>query len=134
MTQFWLIVGAVGALIGSAGVGGMLKAWLDHKRGQRAQTDEVALALVRTLTERVDKLEAGQVIERQRCDDELRVLRHRINGWKQLFYSLLHLFDMPAKQRSTALDAVRQEMATLEHTEAAETGAMLGARHVEAAE
>ncbi len=135
MMPTWVaILGGVAALVGSAGIGGLLKVWLDHKRGKRHQTDSVALALVETLTARVDKLEKQQAIERDRCDDELRVVRHRIQGWKQLFYSLLHLFDMPAKQRADALNGVRSEMAALEAAEKAETGAMFGGRHVEPAE
>ena len=105
-----------------------MKTWLDHSRGKRKQTDEVALALVAKLEERVEKLESALDEERRRCDDELRLLRHRIGGWKQLFYSLLHLFDMPERQRKETLEAVRKEMAALERAEAAETGAMLGAR------
>lgn len=130
----WTILAAAGALIGSAGIGGLFKAWLDHKRGKRAQSDNVALALVGKLEKRIDALEAAQALERERCDDELRILRHRIGGWKQLFYSLLHLFDMPARQRKDTLAAVRLQMDTLEQAEATETGAMLGARQKEAGE
>lgn len=124
----WTIAVAFAALLGSAGLGGVLKTWLDHKRGKRKQTDDVALALVEKLEKRIDSLEESQESERQRCDAELRILRHRIGGWKQLFYSLLHLFDLPAAQRRNTLEAVRQEMAALEQAERTETGAMLGAR------
>lgn len=130
----WTIVAVAAGLIGSAGLGGMLKTWLDHQRGKRAQSDSVALALVEKLEKRIDGLEAAQAEERTRCDDELRILRHRIGGWKQLFYSLLHLFDMPARQRKDTLETVRKQMATMEQAEAAETGAMLGARQRDAAE
>ena len=132
LAENWLtVLATLGALVGTAGLGGILKTWLDHKRGKRAQTDSVALALVEKLEGRIDKLESSLAGERQRCDDELRILRHRIGGWKQLFYSLLHLFDMPAGQRRKTLEAVRKEMAALEQAEAAETGAMLGARQKE---
>ncbi|GEM_PF-6071955 len=121
-------IGAAIGVLGSAGLGGLVKTWLDHKRERRAQSDGVALELVKQLTERVDKLERSLAEERARCEAELRMMRHRIGGWKQLFYSLLHLFDLPARQRKDTLDSVRREMAALETAEKAETGAMLGAR------
>lgn len=138
----WVAIASVIAtLIGGAGVAGVLKVWLDHKRGKRKQTDDVSLAWAAKFEQRAEqaedriaKLEDQQAIERQRCDDELRIVRHRIQGWKQLFYSLLHLFDMPQRQRKDTLEAVRKQMAALEQAEAAETGAMLGARHQEPAE
>lgn len=122
------ILAIFGALGGTAGIAAVMKVWLDHKRGKRKQTDEVALALVDTLKERVDKLEDTIASERQRCDDELRIVRHRIQGWKQLFYSVLHVIDMPARQRKDRLEGVRMEMAALEEAEKAETGNMMGAR------
>lgn len=122
------LIVTIASLIGAGGAGGLIKTWLDHKRGKRAQTDQVALELVERLERRVEKLERSLDEERERCESEMRMLRHRIGGWKQLFYSLLHLFDLPDRQRRETLEKIRAQMAELEKVEAAETGAMLGAR------
>lgn len=128
MTSIATVIAIIAGLLGSAGLGGVFAKYLDHKAGERKQTDEVALAMAQRLGERVDKLEKQQVIERERCDVELRNLRHRISGWKQLFYSLMHLLDLPEGRRREALGTIRDQMATLEQTEALETGALMGSR------
>ncbi len=82
------------------------------------------MGLVSRLEGRVEKLEAALEKERDRCDAELKVLRHRINNQRTLIYSLLHLFDVPVAKRKAALDGIRSELATLEQAEALEKGAM----------
>lgn len=120
------VLTSLGALLGAAGLGGWFKTWLDHKAGKRKQTDEVALELVGKLTGRVEKLERDLVDERARCEIELRLLRHDKNRLHQLIYSLLHLFDVPARQRKVLLDSVRGELAAMEAASAAEKGAVIG--------
>lgn len=114
------VVGLILSAIGTAGIGGMLKTWLDHKRGERKQTDDVAMALVNRLETRVEKLEGDLEKERARCDAELGVHRHMNRNQRAMIYALLHLFDMPAARRKTALVAIRTELAAMELAEAQE--------------
>jgi len=132
----WItIAGMVFGAIGTAGIGGMLKTWLDHLRGKRRQSDEVAMGLVERLETRVGLLEgkldsADEAIkeERARCDAELGVHRHRIRNQRQIIYSLLHLFDVPAARRKDMIAGVRADLAAMEQAEAAEIGAVRAAR------
>lgn len=78
--------------------------------------------------ERMEKIEAAASSERERCEAELRIVKHRLTGGRQIIYSLLHLFDLPAARRKAMLERVRQDIAAIEQAEAAEVGAMLGAR------
>lgn len=121
------IVAIVAGILGSAGLGGVLKTWLDHQRGKRKQTDDVAMGLVEKLEKRIEKLEADLDLERARCDAELRVLRHRMNNQRTMIYSLLHLFDVPAGKRKDMLAGIRTELAALEQAEATEKGAVVAA-------
>lgn len=121
LAQHWLaILGVLATLVGTAGLGGMLKTWLDHKRWKRKDTDEVALELVKRLEGRVTKLEGDLERERAACAADLAVHRHRINNQRQMIYSLLHLFEMPATRRRDALTAIRSEIAGMENAEATE--------------
>lgn len=60
--------------------------------------------------------------ERDRCDAELRVVKHRERRSRHLIYSLLHLFDLPAARRKEMLSSIRAELAALEKAEALESG------------
>lgn len=121
------IFGVIFGAIGTAGIGGMLKTWLDHTRGKRKQSDEVAMALVERLEARVAVLEGSLEQERTRCDAELGVHRHRINNQRLIIYSLLHLFDVPVARRKEMLANVRAELAAMEHAEAHEKGIIAAA-------
>jgi hypothetical protein len=117
----------LGAILGPAGIGFLLKTWLDHQRGKRKQSDDVAMALVEKLEARVEKLEGSLEREQERCEAMLGVHRHRINNQRTLIYSLLHLFDMPAARRKAALVIVRAELASMEQAEAVEKGIVAAA-------
>jgi hypothetical protein len=114
------IIIAVVGVIGTAGIGGMLKTLLDHKRGVRAQSDGVALDLVKQLSERVKTLEAAREQDHAKCEAELQVHRHRINNQRTMIYSLLHLFGLPPDQQTEAVKRVREDLARLEQAEATE--------------
>lgn len=116
LTALTLVLGAVG----TAGFGGIIKASLDHKRGVRKQSDDVAMALVNKLDARVDVLEKNLAAERANCEAQLGAHRHRINNLRTTIYSLLHLFDVPSARRKQMLDAIRTDIATMEATEATE--------------
>lgn len=125
-------------LLGTAGLGGLLKTLLDHQRGKRKQTDDVAMELVKLLEERVGRLEQEASAERARCDErlerqaveynhklaqneaEMGVLRHRVNNQRMMIYSLLHLFEVPATRRKEQLDGIRKNLAAMEQAEAVE--------------
>jgi hypothetical protein len=139
------VLGCLAALVGTAGLGGILKTWLDHKRGKRAQTDSIALALVGKQGARIDALERELKTERERCEDrlqkieaeqhaerrrsdvELRHLRHRANNMRQIIYALLHLFDVPTRQRKGMLAGIREELLAIETAETIEKGSLLAA-------
>ena len=78
-------IGAALGLLGSAGLGGLVKTWLDHKRERRAQSDGVALELVKTLGVRVDQLEDALSEERARCEAD--GIAGRVT-WTALFVKL----------------------------------------------
>jgi uncharacterized membrane-anchored protein YhcB (DUF1043 family) len=48
------------------------------------------------ITETEEKLRQELRDERAHCEKELRLVRHRERGGRQIIYSLLHLFDMPS--------------------------------------
>jgi thymidine phosphorylase len=114
------IIIAVVGVIGTAGIGGMLKTLLDHKRGVRAQSDGVALDLVKQLSERVKTLEAAREQDHAKCEAELGVHRHRLNNQKQIIYALLFVFEMPPERQPEAVKRVREDLARLEQAEATE--------------
>jgi hypothetical protein len=65
--------------------------------------------------------------ERDRCDAELRLLRHRSNRSRQMIYDLLHLFDIPAARRKAMLSSIREEIASVEKAEAEEWATLAAA-------
>lgn len=125
------MLAAFGALAGTAGLGGMMKVWLDHRATKRRQTDEVALELAQRLGRRVEQLERDLQADRARCDAELRVLRHRTQNQRQLIYQLLHLFDVPAVRRKGMLASIRTDLAAIEAAEATESGLVSAAAIME---
>lgn len=60
-----------------------------------------------------------------RCEAELRIVRHRDRGSRQMIYALLHIFDMPEEARAKALAGIRSELAAMEQAEATETAILL---------
>lgn len=103
MNNVALLATIVGAMLGTAGLGGILK----------------------ILFSRIHKLELDLEKERVRCDNKLRVLYHRSRNQRSLIYSFLHLFDLPAEHRERLLGRVREQLATIEQAEALEVGAAL---------
>ncbi len=68
-----------------------------------------------------ERLRKELLRERMRCEAELRVVRHRTKNQRQIIYSLLHLFDLPASRRKELLAKIRAELASIEEAEAAES-------------
>lgn len=84
----------------------------------------LVIRMVGPWRKQIDDLEARMrkelLTERDRCDAELRMLRHRDRNRRQMIYNLLHLFDLPAARRRPILDSIRAELAAIEQAEAAE--------------
>lgn len=112
-------------IIGSAGLGGLFKTWLDHKRGARKQTDDVALALVQQLTERITRLEDQQVRERENCDNELRAMRHKLNNIDAAFDGVMFAIEATPENAKDIVAKAREARATQRQQEAQETAALL---------
>lgn len=74
------------------------------------------------ISELEERLRGELLRERQRCEAELRVVRHRTRNQRQIIYSLLHLFDIPAARRKEMLASIRADLAALEQAEATESG------------
>lgn len=115
-----IIIGFLTTLIGGAGIGGILKTWLDHKRASRTQTDEVALTLVARLEGRVATLEKALEMEHARCESQLAVNRHQINNLKSMLDGLLLIWDMPPAKRAKHIENIKARRAELEQLETLE--------------
>lgn len=125
MTASWFyIVSIMGGFVGSAGLGGMLKTWLDHKRGVRKATDEVALSLVTQLTNRIEILEAESARERVLCDAKLGIQRHRINNLSGNFDALLLLIEMAPEKAADMVAKIKERRSQQEQAEAVEKAAL----------
>jgi hypothetical protein len=74
-----------------------------------------------------ERLRLELLQERRRCEAELRVVRHRTRNQRQIIYSLLHLFDLPATRRKELLASIRADLAALEQAEATESGIVASA-------
>lgn len=143
---WWVaVITACAALVGSAGIGGILKTWFDHKRGARAQTDSVALSLVETLSLRVTQLEEKAESDQASCEERLRdqkaesdrklamqdnqlmIMRHRIRNGRQIIYSMISIMELPTTKRLASLDRIRKELGSMEQAEATEVAIIAAA-------
>lgn len=87
LSQWPVIITGLGGLGGGTFVTGVLAHRRETRRdvttaaqAKREQTDEVALALVTKLEQRISALETEQVREREACDLRIRDLTHRLNN------------------------------------------------------
>jgi hypothetical protein len=125
LSSHWVaLLGILGTLFGGAGLGGILKTWLDHKRGVRKDTDEVALSLVNQLKQRVETLETASERERVLCDARLAVQRHRINNLSSNFDALLLLIEMAPEKAAEMVAKIKERRAAQEQAEAVEKAAL----------
>lgn len=76
----------------------------------------------RQIDEMEERLRTELRAERTRCEAELRVVKHRERASRQMIYSLLHLFDLPAARRKEMLVNIRADLAIIEQAEALESG------------
>jgi hypothetical protein len=75
------------------------------------------------ITQTEEKLRQELRDERMHCERELRLVRHRERGGRQIIYSLLHLFNMPSgEKREGALEVIHATLSEMERVEAMEAG------------
>jgi hypothetical protein len=73
------------------------------------------------ISETEEKLRKELLDERRRCEAELRLVRHRERGSRQIIYSLLHVAGLPSgAKRDGALESIRATLVELERVEAEE--------------
>jgi homoserine dehydrogenase len=121
----WLVVSSMAmGLIGTGGVGYLLKTVLDHKQRIRKQTDEVAMSLVMQQSERITQLEASIERERALCDAKLGVQRHRVNNLSMNFDSMLMIMELAPEKAVDAVRAIKERRAQQDTAEAVEKGAV----------
>jgi hypothetical protein len=126
-SEHWpAILTALIALIGSGGLGVMMKTWLDHRRGVRKQTDDVAMSLVQQLKERVATVESEALRERVLCDAKLGIQRHRVNNLSSSFDSMLMLMELAPEKAPEMVKLVKERRAQQEQSEAIEKAALAG--------
>jgi hypothetical protein len=73
------------------------------------------------ISEMEERLRGELLADRVRCEAELRVVRHRTRNQRQIIYSLLRLFDVPATKRKDMLASIRADLAAIEEAEATES-------------
>lgn len=128
VSPHWVaIVSGIATVLGSVGLGGMLKTWLDYRRGMRQGTDEVAMGLVDKLTKRVETLEREQAHERAVCDANLKVMRHRLNNVAATFDSLMMMIELAPDRASEIIKLVKERRAAQETMEGMERAAVAAA-------
>ncbi len=126
MTAITSFVDILPTLIFGGSFGMILKTVLDHFRAKRAQTDNVALALVETLSAEVKLIKDEQRQERMLCEARLAVQRHKFNNLDASFDGLLMLYRVAPErapefiediiaQRRAQRDAEARESAGLMH-------------------
>jgi len=128
------IVSTVALLVGAGGFGALVKTILDHLRARRKASDDVAMALVGRLSTRVESLEASSLRERELCDAQLSVLRHRMNNMSSLFDGVLWVLKAAPDKAASLVADIERRRAEQERAEAIEKAALAGAKIAAAGE
>jgi hypothetical protein len=113
-----LLHDAMPYLAGAGGTGGLValyRYWTHHAREVRKESDTVALDLVRTLTDRVDKLETenkAQAVlmdaERRACAGEVSALEHQVRNVQSEFDMLVALIERDPDRAADALATIKR--------------------------
>ena len=104
-----------------------LKSWLEYKRGVRKDSDDVAMNLVGHLTERLDKVEAAAEREREKCEAELRALRHQVNNVDAAFDGFLMMVEASPEKAGEYAALIREKRGRQRNNEAIEKAAVMTA-------
>lgn len=81
----WPVV--IVGILSSLGLGSLLKTWLDHLRGVRKQTDDMATNIVASMTTRLVTVEKHAIL----CEANLAAMRHKVNNLSGSFDGFLLL-------------------------------------------
>lgn len=136
------ILTGLAALLGSAGAGSVFTKWLDHKRGMRKDTDDLAVAMVEkqnvriaSLEAKVDLVEKAADHERRLCEIQLAYQRHRINNLSSIFDGLVGMLDLAPERAAEIVAKIKERRVEQEQKEATEwagVAAAIGASWQEA--
>lgn len=112
-----LLLGA----LGSIGLGGMFKSWLDHKYKSRKQSDDMATAIVTMMNQRMTAVERHGRL----CEANLAFLRHRQNNMSGNFDALLLLIELAPEKAGEFIVRIKEMRRDQAVAEAAERAALL---------
>lgn len=127
ITSSWGVAGVIlsvmAVLLGGMGLGGLLKVILDHKRGVRKQTDDMATTMVATMTARLTTVERHAIL----CEANLAHMRHKVNNLSGSFDGFLLLVEMAPERAAEFVDRIKAKRIEDARTEAIERTAILKA-------
>jgi hypothetical protein len=109
------------AALGSIGLGGMLKTWLDYRFRGRKQSDDMATAIVASTTDRLRMAERHGRI----CEANLAYIRHRHNNLSGSYDSLLLFLEVAPEKLAEFLPRIREKRRLDLEGEAAERAALM---------
>ena len=123
------------ALLGALGLGGILKSWLDYRKGVRDSDGRAALALIEQqrisldrANTRIDRLEKQLARKDELHELRLSQLRHRLNNMRMIFEVTIRLMKTSSSDRMPEIVEMIEDMRTShEREEAAETAAIAAA-------
>ncbi|MES2494652.1 MAG: hypothetical protein V4618_00930 [Pseudomonadota bacterium] len=143
----WLPI--ITALLGGglvAAITALLKVIFSNQRQKRAQTDNVALALVEKHGERINSLEAEMIRERENCareiarieakaDEDRRVnealdqlRRHQVNNSKGVMQMTVDLLEVAPDRLDRVIPRLRARLEEHQEIERRDMEAFMGAR------
>jgi hypothetical protein len=111
------------SLLGTLGVGGLLKTWLDYLRGKRKQTDDMADRVVTLTMGRLKAVERHAII----CEANLSYTRHKANNLASTIDSMLMLFEVAPERQKEILLKLKDKRERDEKVEAVERASILAA-------
>jgi hypothetical protein len=128
-------ISLIATVLGSIGVGSMMKTWLDYRRGMRTADDTSAMALIEQqrialdrANARIDRLERSAARKDELHELRMGQLRHRLNNMRMIFEVAIHLMKTSSSERMPEIVTMIEQMrAKHEHEEAAETAAIMAA-------
>lgn len=113
----------VAVLLGSGGIGYLLKVVLGHRRSVRKQTDDMASNVVGVYAGRLAFVERHAVI----CDAELAHSRHKVNNLGGTFDSMLMMLEVSPEKMPEIIARTKEKRARDIEMEAAERAHILAA-------
>lgn len=109
------------SVLGSLGLGGLIKAWLDYRRGARKQTDDMANQVVNVAMGRLKAVERHGII----CEANLAYQRHKAANLASTIDSLLMMLEVAPERQLEIILKLKEKRALDERSEAIERAAIL---------